>query len=277
MTLVLLILVQDALTAPAAKVEPAGLPNSTVGLPVRVEQLVLPGTELEPKPWNDKTPLVIRVEAVYPHGTAFRYDLSYHGLEPGEYDLGKFLRRKDGTSTDDLPPLKLTIAALLPAGQIEPHALDTGALPWLGGYRALLVFAGIVWVAVLIWILYPRRHAQAVHAVAAPSLSLADRLRPLVTAAMSGKLGAAQLAELERALIGYWRRRLGLDGLPPGDALRQLKANPEAGPLITQLETWLHRPGGASTVDLNALLAPYQNLPADALERSPAVTEVTGR
>lgn len=254
-----------------------GLPDSTVGLPVRVEQLVLPGTELEPAPWTDKTPLVIRIEAVYPHGTAFRYDLSYHGLEPGDYDLAKFLRRKDGASTADLPPLKLQIKALLPPGQIEPHALNTGALPWLGGYRALLVMAGILWVAVLVWIVYQRRPAQTAHTVAAPTLSLADRLRPLVTAATSGKLSASQLAELERAFVGYWRRRLGLDDLPPGEALGQLKSHAEAGPLITQLESWLHRPGGAVNVDVNALLAPYKNLPADALERVPVVAEATAR
>jgi hypothetical protein len=30
------------------------IPASTVGLPAKVEQLVLPGTELEPAPWDDK-------------------------------------------------------------------------------------------------------------------------------------------------------------------------------------------------------------------------------
>src|SRR5664279_2863147 len=68
--------------------EPPKLQSSTVGLPVDVKQIVLPGTELESTPWDDKSPVVVRIIEVYPHGDAFRYDLSYQGLEPGDYDLG---------------------------------------------------------------------------------------------------------------------------------------------------------------------------------------------
>ena len=79
---------------PESSQRTTALPASTVGLPVEVEQLVLPGTELEPAPWDDKSPIVIRVEAVYPHGTSLRYDLMYQGLEPGEHDLRKYLAAK---------------------------------------------------------------------------------------------------------------------------------------------------------------------------------------
>ena len=74
------------LSSAAAQPVPAApqLAGSTVGLPARAEQLVLAGTQLEPAPWDDATPVVVRIEAVYPHGTAFRYDLVYQGLEPGE-------------------------------------------------------------------------------------------------------------------------------------------------------------------------------------------------
>src|SRR5262249_14712758 len=68
--------------------------TSTVGMPVRIEQVVLPGSELEPVAVTDKTLVVIRIDAVYPHGTALRYDLVCYGLEPGEYDLRKYLQRK---------------------------------------------------------------------------------------------------------------------------------------------------------------------------------------
>ena len=59
----------------------------TVGMPGRLDGVVLPGPELEAKPLTDKrAPVVLRVAAVYPHGTAFRYDLEYTGLEPGTFE-----------------------------------------------------------------------------------------------------------------------------------------------------------------------------------------------
>src|SRR5438876_7853227 len=73
---------------------------TTVGMPARIEQLVLPGSELEVKPLEDRRqPVVLRIVTSYPHGTAFRYDLVYYSLEPGEFDLRDYLRRKDGSSS----------------------------------------------------------------------------------------------------------------------------------------------------------------------------------
>jgi hypothetical protein len=242
--------------------------QSTVGLPVTISQLVLPGSELEPIPWNDSTFVVLKIEAVYPHGTAFRYDFAYQGLEPGEYDLRQFLKRKDDSSTADLPSLPVTIKSLLPPGQITPHEIAFGPLPWLGGYRTLLIVFTLLWVAGLAWIIYPRRRFNInTSGDSNRTESLAERLRPLVTRAMHGDVSTAELAELERALEGYWRRRLKLGDLPPAAAIARLRQHPEAGPLVSQLESWLHRPpDGKQVVDVQALLSPYQNLPADALE-----------
>jgi hypothetical protein len=241
--------------------------TSTVGMPVRIEQIVLPGTELEPVAVTDKTLVVIRIDAVYPHGTDFRYDLVCYGVEPGEYDLRKYLQRKDGSSTDDLPALPFKVETQLAAGQIEPHDLRFASMPWLGGYRLLLGLAAFVWLAGLVWLLYPRRKKSAAAEAAAiiTPLSLADRLRPLVTDAVAGRLAPAKLAELERALVSYWRRRLGLERLTPVEALSQLRAHPQASPLVTQLEIWLHRPAGDKHVDVAALLEPYRNIAPDAM------------
>ena len=58
--------------------------KSTVGMPARIDQLVLPGTELEVRPIDDRlAPIVVRIVNTYPHGSAFRYDIVYYGLEPG--------------------------------------------------------------------------------------------------------------------------------------------------------------------------------------------------
>jgi hypothetical protein len=94
---------------------------------------------------------------------------------------------------------------------------------------------------------------------------MADRLRPLVEAAMAGRIGVAQKAELERLLIGYWRRRLGLERAEPSRVMAVLREHDEAGPLLRRLEDWLHRPPGeaAGPADVAALLEPYRSIPAE--------------
>lgn len=251
--------------APQAQGEPAA-PGPTVGMPATIRQLVLPGTELEAIPLRDReTPVVVRIAEVYPHGDAFRYDLIYYGLEPGAFDLRTYLRRKDGTGTAELPPIPVTIRAILPPGQIEPNAPARPRLPRLGGYRWLLLGLGTLWVAGLAaFLMVGPARARLVARPAPAPLTLADQLRPLVEQARNGTLPPRQFADLERLLIGYWRRRLHLEDMGAAEALATLKKNEEAGPLIRQVEDWLHRPGAARDVDVAALLEPYKDLGAEA-------------
>ncbi len=246
--------------------DPYGVTSAAVGMQEKLEGIVLPGPELEVAPITDETPVILRIDAAYPHGDSFRYDIVYSGLEPGEYDVTKFLQRKDGIPVGELRPFNVTITSVLPEGQIEPHGLSYSRLPWLGGYRQLLIMGGVIWIAALAWFVYsrPRKPVEVSVQPDAP-VSLADRLRPLVNDAIAGNLPPARLAELERALIVYWRRRLQLDNIPPAAALARLRAHDEAGPLLAQLDSWLHRPAGRGTVDVNQLLAPYQNIDAEEL------------
>lgn len=241
----------------------------TVGVPARLDQVLLPGTELEAIPLRDRdTPLVLRIAASYAHGDAFRYDLVYYGLEPGQFDLRDYLRRKDGTPTADLPPIPVSVASILPPGQVEPNRLTPSATPALGGYRNLMGLVFATWCAGLVAILsYRRRSADAAEQAARAPATLAERLRPLVERAVAGTLAEGEAAELERLLIGYWRRRLGVEDASPALAIATIRAHEQGGPMLRQLEEWLHRPGGpAAPVDLARLLEPYQDLPADALE-----------
>ena len=187
--------------------------STTVGMPAKIEQLVLPGTELEAKPIEDRRkPIVLRIVNSYAHGSAFRYDIVYYGLEPGEFDLKDSLLRKDGSPISDLPSIPVKIEPVLPPGQIEPHRLALTPSPFLGGYRLLLIAGALVWTAGLIAILVAgrRKRDQAILAAVKP-VTLADRLRPLVEKALAGTLNPGQHAELERLLIGYWRKRLKLE------------------------------------------------------------------
>jgi hypothetical protein len=239
----------------------------TVGLPARIDGLVLPGSELEVKPLADRrAPLILRIVQVWPHGTAFRYDLEYYGLEAGRFDLKEVLRRKDGSSSAGLPAIPVTIRSVLPPGQVKPNELEPKAGPALGGYRVALFAAGGLWLLGLVAIVVVgrRKKKEEEHAAGKPR-TLADHLRPLVEGAVAGRLAAPQLAELERSLLVYWERRLELRDRKPAQAIAELRRHPQAGPLLQQLEIWLHRPGTASDIDVAALLEPYRDLPADAV------------
>jgi hypothetical protein len=259
----------------ADTMSPKPLAETNVGISGLLEAVVLPGTELEAKPLTDrKSPVVVRVVRVYPHGSAFRYDLDFVGLEPGVHDLRPQLRRKDGTALGELPPLFVSIAPILPKGQIDPNKLELEPSPRLGGYRLFLILFGVAWgiglIAIVGSFIYPRRKKGAI--AADQVVSLADKLRPLVEGAIAGTLSRIELANLERSLLAYWRKRLNLEAAEPGVAIDTIRNHPDGGPLMNQLEIWLHRPKTeqGAAIDVANLLAPYRDLPADEIELSNA-------
>jgi hypothetical protein len=262
-----------AIAAQAMAESPPTQRSPTVGMPERVE-VILPGPELEAIPRDDRaSPIVLRIVRVAPHGSMRRYELEYSGLEPGSYDLRDYLRRKDGSATADLDPIPITIRAILPPGQIEPNPPIARQTPRPWGYRTLVFVSAALWLVGLAYLLFGGRRRRAPAAAAPPRpRTLAERLRPLVEGAVAGELDQAGRAELERLLIGYWRRRLGLEGIEPARALAILREHEEAGPVFRRLEDWLHRPPESSTedIDIAGLLEPYRDLPADRLEPVPA-------
>ena len=168
---------------------------------------------------------------------------------------------------EDVPSILVEIQPVLPPGQIEPNPLVPRSVGRLGGYRTMLLVGGILWIGGLLVILFVgRNRGRAATLSAGRPASLADRLRGTIEDAVSGKLNQSELAELERMLLAYWRRRLGMEDLDAADAIARLREHEEAGALLKQLERWLHRPETASDIDVAALLEPYRVIPADALE-----------
>ncbi len=267
--------VQRAMPASAQEPAKSTKKESSIGLPVRIDEIVLPGTELEAKPIDDpKSKLMLRVVSSFPHGTARRYNLEYYGLEPGTYDLRDYLRRKDASSIADLPAIPVTIVSVLPAGQILPSKLEAVSPPWLGGYRILLLIGAVFWVVVLLAILLVGRRRKVVQtAVQEHELTFAERLQPLVESAVAGHLTLEQQAKLERLLLGYWSERLGLRDVDPAEAIYRLRAHPHAGELLRQVEAWLHQPGGERETDVVRMLAPYRGA-ASPMEAAIVAEEV---
>jgi hypothetical protein len=243
----------------------------TIGMEGR-RLITLPGTRLEAKPFGEKTPLALRIASATETSEGIAYDLRYMGFVPGKHDLKNYLVRADGSSMANLPSISVEVVPVLPPdhnGRLVPE--QAKPLPFLGGYKLLMAAAITLWLLLLIPILMigRQRKARDVEQTARP-LTLADRLRPLVEQAAAGKLPPDRQAELERLLLWHWRQKLNLADTDAGPAILQLRQHSEAGALLRALETWLHRPPGATqNIDVAAVLAPYKNIPAETPGHSP--------
>lgn len=230
--------------------------------------IVLDRGDYQPKPLDDRTPLILRIENITPvDGGRFSYDFHYIGFEAGTYPLSDYLILPDGSPAAEVGGVTVEVRSILPPdhdGKLNPHV--PRPFPWVGGYRMMLVGLAAVWVLGLFafyWVGRRRKVLEIVEVIPPPP-SYAERMRPLVEAAAAGNLSVGGQAELERLMTGYWREKLALPEKRMADSLAALKRHPDAGALLLALERWLHRPGGASRGDIDGLLEPYRNLTAPA-------------
>jgi hypothetical protein len=237
----------------------------TVGMEGRLE-VILPEAGLTAKVPDRRAPLLLHIAYTRPHGTLTLYDLRYIGRVPGTFDLRDGLVRTNGTAATNLAALPVSIAGVLPTphnGWLEEQALRAPSL--LGGYRAAAAIVLVLWIAAFFVILRVGRKPATV-VVPAPGQrppTFAERLRPLVERAAAGTISADEKASLERMLIIHWQRRLGLRETDGGELIARLREHGEAGALLRALEDWLHRPPGNAPVQVETVLAPYRNLPAE--------------
>lgn len=243
--------------------------ETTVGMRVLLTELVIPGSAVQAKPVADpgRADALIRIKHEYTHGTGFRYDIEVTPFIEGTIDLRDYLERKDGTSLDDAPALPIVVDAVLEPEVLKPKDPKVQQPGAVGGYERLLIGAGVVWFVGLLALIFAfrREAAPQVGGAGAHTLTLADRLRPLVEEARRSEISNERRAELERLLLAYWRRRRGLEDAPAAKAVSVLRSDEEAGPLFRQLEEWLHRPAGSAStaVDVSTLLAPYETVAAE--------------
>ena len=238
------------------------IPEVTVGMSGKFEQIVLPGTELVPKKVDPRaTPVAIRIDDVFPHGDRFRYDMTWFGLEPGEHNLVDYLERKDGSATDEIPAITVRVNSVLPPDRLKPNEASEGFLASVGGYQTALIIAGLVWLAGLIVILNLGRGKDASLAVdtAEVQLSEVDRIQQLLlTAIESGELSAEDKAELDTGIFNFWRKQRSLESESMESVIAVLREDEEAGPLLQGIERWFYstRPPGAE--EIRDLLEPMR-------------------
>jgi hypothetical protein len=232
---------------------------STVGFPKLILQYKIAGSKVIAKPITPTQPMVVRIVETFPHGSDFRYDLEYKGLEPGNFDLAQFLMREDG-SDQLIPPIQVRIDAILPPASVRPSPLDAVQNRFRSYYVPVMIGLAIFWVAGLLMILLYGRTWKTRSRVEEKPVTVADRMRPLVDAAMAGKLTSQQQAELERLLSVHWSKKLELGHLTADELRTQLRRHEAASVMLNQIDSWLHRPvdDPANEVDVNELLRPYR-------------------
>lgn len=260
--------------ASADKTQP---PQTNLGIEGVIE-IRWDGPSLQPRSDTNArlTPIEIRLAGPTTQGDATLYQVHYIGTRAGRYDLREYIQRRDGKPIVGLSPMLVEVVEVLPQNYVgELAAAPDPALPRPWPYRTLLAIGGVVWLALAIrWFvrrISSRPRPSVSKLTAEPSL--ADRLQPLVEAGLAGRLSAAQKAQLEQLLIGYWRSRLGGEGMSAFELLRRMRQDPVAGELLTQLEAWLHCPPRPGAVNVQQLLMPYRN-PAPLLRSASNITKV---
>lgn len=236
------------------------IPSQRIGQALVMTDVYIPGGEARPAPRRDREPpLVVRLLDVKPAQDGFRYDFEIQGLGAGDYDLAAFLIAADPENPPRFPEIPLEITAGLPG----IHLPETGKVSSpenLGGYRTRLVVIGGVWIAGLAGILVWMKKRPQAPADLETAPSLAERMKPLLDRAASGRLDADGRASLERLILGHWRSRLpGIGDKPPAIAMSDLRKHSEASALLLALETWLHAPDAeVSPGEIEHLLSSYR-------------------
>lgn len=240
--------------------------TSTVGFPKLIFQHKITGTKVVAKPITDRTqPVIVRIVETYPHGSDFRYDIEYKGLEPGTFDVAEYLERDDG-SIQPIPSIEVKVFPILAKNEVQPYKLPQSRSRFRSYYLPLLLVLGAVWLVGLLMILFYGRGKTKQPSREQKQLTVADRMRPLIDAAIAGQLTPQQQAELERVLSGFWSKKLRLNHLSADELRQKLREHEEASLMLNQIDSWLHRPATDPTnaIDVNELLKPYQAISDDS-------------
>jgi hypothetical protein len=240
----------------------AGLPPiPTVGVE-GAATLEIPGPRLFVVQRDRDALLYPWIAGVKKNGASFTYDFRYIGMKAGTHNLLYYLRYQDGSSP---ARLKQKVSVEVGSALEEGHAgyltrIRPAPIRLFTWYREIVAGVVILWGILLVPLIFAGRGAKEEGVPVVVPLSLADRLRPLVVKAADGELTLGEKALFERLLLGYWCGRLDLDPKEILESLVVLRKHDVAGKLICSVESFLHKPMGADSVDIAALLEPYKNI-----------------
>lgn len=260
---------QPSSQAPAPSSQPAAreIASAARGIAGMVE-FRSKGPKLRAKPGqNLSAPLLARIaEAKTGEDGATSYRVEYLGAAAGDFDLRDCLEHEDGSPAADLPPMTVRIVSQLP----PDHGTDVYGLPdppftlkaW---YRQILIILGILWLLIPVIIFTRRailRRPPPPPPPAPRAPTLADKLRPLLESARAGTMSTADRGRLELLLYQYFRDSLGQPASGPAEAIAQLRAHPQASPILLSVERWLHAPGRSAEPgdEVARLLAPFEKV-----------------
>lgn len=249
---------------PAARVDGDAQYSASVGMFGSIKQVFLPGTELiaDPAIGPNAGFIVVRIDGVYPHGDGFRYDLTWSVEKPGRFNLSQSLRRRDGTSADNLPTIFVDAVSSLAPDRFTPNPLRPLAGGWIGGYRVLLGLLAFFWLAGLFAFYWfrPKPPAPAVPENTAQSRlqQIREQLEAIIRSEI---LATSDKARLELLIVAFWREQRQLAHLTPEALHQALRSDSDSGPLLLQLERWLYdRPQRTDAAELADLLQPLQRM-----------------
>lgn len=207
------------------------------------------GPLLEALPVDRRESVVVRVADVtkdtVTEGDWLLYELRFIGNVPGKFDLRDYLRRVDGSPIDAeaIGTLPVTIAGVLP----DEHNGSVLSAPTLDSPRILpywwvLAIAAVLWMMPIVWWIKNRSVKRSqVSESAGAELTLADQMRPLVTAAIENRITLTEKSQLEFLLLSHWSDEVDCDGLTKAEAIVRLREHERAGPFLSQLDRWLHQ------------------------------------
>jgi hypothetical protein len=212
----------------------------TIGIEGR-RSVEIAGPRLEAVPFTFADPLAVRIAEAKPTAAGFRYDLRYMAYGPGEFDLGDYLVDETNRRPPELAKMPVAVASILPEDH-HGELFDSPTLPidLQTRYWTWMWLTWGAWAVLLLPLVAYGRHRRRQEAPPPPQPTVAERLRSLLELAEGTDLSVQQQADLEKLLLAFWARRLGLTAERLADALEQLRQHPTASTQVQRLERWLH-------------------------------------
>lgn len=214
--------------------------NPGVGLVKRVT-VSFPGEEIMAAKVDEKSEAMVRILNKKKTADGFTYDIEFIGLEPGTYNLVKYLRSAVTGEPLNLPEYSVEVDTVLNKdfqGELVDFQKSVETLtPW---YKKLNYLIIGFWVILLPAIIFLGRKKQVVEEIIeVKEKSLNEKIQELLTT-LKGKSSKEIWQKIEGLIFQHWCKEKNLGNMPMHEAMVKLKADSEAGPFILKLEQGLH-------------------------------------